>query len=932
MKGSLWQRIEGVLVRGEQQVLGFLLRWTTSLPGAVLLFSLAVAALAAFYTAGNLEFVTGRIEMISIKKRYVQLDEEYSREFKGLDPMIVAVEPRDVEQGKRFVARLGEILEQDTAHVEEVFYRIDTSSLEGRKLLYLSPEELRDLRDNLEDNRDLVRDLTAEPGLNNLFEAVNRQVSSGMVSYLMKGLLGVEDLEDGEGEEGGKKPVKIDFLNSLLREMERAIGDPDYGFRSPWSDFFGGKEELTDEGFLVSGNRRFVFLMVEPKETGENGFTARRDSIAAIQRAVADLRAEFPGLEAGVTGQKALNNDEMLSAQNDTSLATVVSFAGITLLYLVFFRNLRHPLIIAATLLLGLAWTMGFITLTVGHLTIITVFVAPMLLGLADDFAVHFMTRYEEERAAGRDARTALGIVFEHTAPGIVAGALTTSLAFFAVMLTDFRGVQELGFITGCGLILYLLITLTFLPSLILLVEKVRPWKETRGGRTFLAGLFRGFGSTMARARRPLLVVAALATAASLLALPGLRFDYNLLNLQARGTESVVWEKRILENSQRSSWKAVTAAPTLEEAVRKARAFEALPAVDSVESVASLLPADQETRLPLVRALPPLLAGLPEAVGAPEAVDLRGLRRTLEKLKFKLRKESDQWDPDKKPGEAELEEARVRLAALSDRLQNLPAEGAGAALEALEGFQRSLFVDFQDKWNLLRRNLDPPGPVTLEQVPQQIKDRLISRDGSKYLLQIYARENIWDREPLEEFIRQLRSVDPDVAGSPVVGYESIHAMKMGYSEAGLYALVAVLAVTFLALRRFGDTLFAVIPLALGMVWTAGWMWLVNLPFNLANLIVVPLIIGIGLENGIHIVHRWREEGEGGPELVASSTGQSVALFSLTTMVGFGSLMVAKYYGIFSIGLLLTVSVGSVLAASLSVLPLILFRAAGKRPD
>jgi uncharacterized protein len=148
-------------------------------------------------------------------------------------------------------------------------------------------------------------------------------------------------------------------------------------------------------------------------------------------------------------------------------------------------------------------------------------------------------------------------------------------------------------------------------------------------------------------------------------------------------------------------------------------------------------------------------------------------------------------------------------------------------------------------------------------------------------------------------------------------------MKRGYVEGGVYALVVIAVIAFVSLRRVGDVLLALVPLGLGMLWTAGLMWLFNLQFNLANLVAVPLIIGIGVENGLHLVHRYREEGQGGSALIAGSTGQSVALFSLTTMIGFGSLMVGKYYGVFSMGLLLTLAVGSVLVASLVVLPLLL---------
>jgi len=275
-----------------------------------------------------------------------------------------------------------------------------------------------------------------------------------------------------------------------------------------------------------------------------------------------------------------------------------------------------------------------------------------------------------------------------------------------------------------------------------------------------------------------------------------------------------------------------------------------------------------------------------------------------------------------------LGELRQSLLTVIDHLQKLPEN---EAREALERFQQPLFLDFQDKWALLHNNVNPPGPITLADIPLQLKSRFVSQDEKKFLLQIYPKKNIWDREPLEEFISQLRQVDADIAGSPVTGYESIKAMKEGYVEGGMYALIAIVLVTFLTLRRVEDTLLAMLPLGLGMIWTMGWMWLFDLRFNLANLITVPLIIGIGVENGIHLVHRFREEGEGGPILVEGSTGQAVALFSLTTMIGFGSLMVARYYGIFSMGLLLTVAVGSVLVASLTVLPLILFRPSPIKP-
>jgi hypothetical protein len=269
----------------------------TTHPWPVLIGCVALAVVASLYTVQHMEFVTGRNDLISADKRYVQLDDEYSEEFMGIDQIVVVVEPRDVQEGKNFVARLGAQLAQDTDHVAEVFYHIDTSSLDGKKLLYLSPDDLRSLHDNVKEYGDLIRDLTTAPGVNTLLRSINQQVSSGMVSHLVSGFLGLDSSKEEKKEQD--KPVKISFLSSLLQEMNRALESADYRYQSPWTKFFGDAEELSDEGYLVSDNRRFVFLMVEPKTQAAAGFSEKEESIASIRKAVQELRKDFPpGLKA----------------------------------------------------------------------------------------------------------------------------------------------------------------------------------------------------------------------------------------------------------------------------------------------------------------------------------------------------------------------------------------------------------------------------------------------------------------------------------------------------------------------------------------------------------------------------------------------------------------------------------------------------------
>jgi hypothetical protein len=468
--------------------------------------------------------------------------------------------------------------------------------------------------------------------------------------------------------------------------------------------------------------------------------------------------------------------------------------------------------------------------------------------------------------------------------------------------------------------LLALIAALTLLPALLTLTEGKKKWRKQFRRDIWLAQWFVSWGFAVQRFRRPVLVLTVLGSFLCLFALPTIIFDYNLLRLQAYGTESVTWELKIIENSDRSSRYAMASTSSLAETEHKAARFEALSSVEKVETIASLVPEHQEERIRLVHELEPFFAGLPSTLAPPSSVDIVELERTLQGIKFKLREENDTWDPEKKPPEQEIGEIRGLLTHVLARLKDLSNKEETTALERL---QKPLFRDFADKWSLLHENLDPPSPITLTDIPLQLRRRFVSDDGKKFLLQIYPRENIWEREPLEKFISQLRRIDPDVTGDPVTGYESIRAIQNGYIEAGFYAAAAIFLITLLVLQRLKDTLLAMSPVALGMLWTAGLMWLCHLPINLANLLVFPLIIGIGIDNGIHLVHRSREESCEGWVLVAGSTGQSVTLFSLTTMVGFSSLMVANHYGTFSIGLLLTLAVGSVLLASLTVLPLFL---------
>jgi hypothetical protein len=892
-----------------------LVRLAITAPRLTVLVVMTLTGLALWYTATHLELQTSRNALVPQKARYIQHYREFQETFADLDPLIVVIEPQHLERGKQFADALAARLRADGQPFTRVIEKLDTSSLEGKKLLLLSPADLRTLKQRLEDAQDFIADLTAAPGLRQLLASMNQEMSQALVSHLTGGFFGAAP-EKTTTAEDNEPALDISFLTALFAEMDRAIATPEtYRFQSPWASFFlKDSDVFSQDVYLISKDDRFLFVLVEDRPIG-SGFLRHAEPLETLRAHIQSLRHTFPDVQAGVTGGKALASDEMLASQRDNALASVIALTGVAALFMIGFREVRSPLLVVATLSIALCWTLGLTALTVGHLNILSISFAPILIGLADNFGVQLVARYGEERLRGGDFRTALAIATQHTGPGILTAAGTVMLAFYAILLADFPGLAELGFIAGSGILMGLLASFTLLPALLAIsAPYVRVFPGT--WQTIPPDPIRG----LRRFPRATLGLCGLLTLAGFVFLPVPPFDYNLLRLQAEGTESVQWEHRLLDASDRSSRYAMSIAHSLDELYRKEAQFAALPVVEQVESLASLLPEDQDRRLSLVQELAPLVEELSTVWGQAEPIDLDDITMLLQKIRFKLQRKASDWDPQRRPSEAALAAAYQALIALQERWAATAPE---VIHKALVPFQQALMADFADKLALVQRNVRPAGPLTLDDVPSYLRDRFVGHNG-QYLLQIYARQNIWERDAMAAFVSQLQALDANVTGAPVVAYYAIQQMQHGYLQGGLYALIAIVGLTWLDFRRLQPTLLALLPLTLGALWIIPSMTILGLQWNMANLVVLPMFMGIAVDCGVHLVHRALETPEAAATPLANSTGKAVLVSGLTTMVGFGSLLVARHAGIFSLGALLTLAIGCNLAAAFVVLPLVFY--------
>jgi len=878
--------------------------------------AIVLSAISVAYSFTFLQFATSNRALLPQGKRYIERYVEFDREFGQLDDLVLAVQAPSLPEATIYANRLVRELRANRVPLAHLTYRIDPKQFEGRALLYLSADRLKEIRERVFDYQQFMEKFADRPTLDQLVDGIATSIAQAFVTGLLD--LG---LDSSPGTSKGSLDLR--FVHDVVLQIAGRLDRPT-PYRSPWGGLFSvGGEGSESAGYFLSDDQRLLFILAEP--TSDRGsFTGDREAIEGVRTTVATLRAEFPDVEVGVTGKPALSSDEMTAAFRDSERATLVAF-GLTLaLLLAAFLRVGKPLLMLLALALSLCWSMGVATLVVGHLSLFSVMFIPIVIGIGIDYGIYYLFRYEEELFLGRNLREAIEITAMRSGPGILLSAITAAATFFVLMLTDFRGLQELGFIAGTALLLSWVSMMFLFPAMLMLVDRRR---LDRVGVTIprairLERVHVPFVDWITSHPKTVLAAAALLAAVSIYGFGRVRFDFNLLNLQAEGTESVTWEKKILATSGRSGFAALSSASTLDELRRKQHAFRALGSVSEVDSALLLIPDDQPEKQKIIRDFAPIVA--PVRVARPQPVDIDRLLSALETLKRRF---------DIAAGEAPPGDTQRRLASLRDDIAQLVVRlrqsDRTVSEPALAFLQRQVYRDFVTSFQRLQANLNPR-TVGLADVPPEIRRKFISDRGS-FLLQIHPAVDIWDRDGAARFVNDLRSVDGDVTGTPIITYEAIRLMERAYKQGTVYAIVLVTVLTFLMLRRIRETVLALSPLALGMTWTAGLMWLFDVKLNLGNVFGIPLILGAAAEFGLNIVMRFMEGRDHGGPLVARSTIMAVFVNGLTTMVGFGSLMLAAHRGIYGLGLMLTLGMLASLVAALIVLP-VLLRLFGGKPQ
>lgn len=855
---------------------------------------LLLFAVCLIFAAKRLEFHTDPHALFSSKEGYLQDWLEFKEEFKVQEDLVAVVESEDLEKNRQFVERLAARLESDTNHFKNIFFKRDLRTLGPKGLLFLPEEQLEELQQALRDYAPLIRTFSEVTNLASLFSEVDHQMRASAP------------------EEASENPLAtaIPALTRIVRQGVDSLDRPGIPPSPGLTTLFASPDKPGPGEYLNFAGGRFYAVTCAVSDAA-----SEVSAILRLRELVKETQLEVTGVNAGVTGQPVLRYEEMRQARGDTTLASLVALAVVALTFIFCYHEIRRPLKATACLVVGIGYTLGFATLTVGHLNILTITFVPILIGLAIDFGVHLVTRFEEELRDGRSARIAIDKALVVSGTGICTGALTTAAAFLAMTLTGFKGIREMGLISGVGLLVCLAPMMTMLPALLLHGKD----------RAYVAGSARRTASSRRQQleqvwlKRPRVMVG-LGLALTLLAgsqIYRLNFDYNLLNLQNQGLSAVMYERKMVESSSRTILACLVMADSMEEAVELEKRIRHLDTVAAVDSVAPLLAGDQRRKLEAVRRIRETVRAIRFTPSDTSPVDLNNLNRALESFNQAL---GGAVYAVKRSGNEALELQLIALREALDRWSREMTSGSPhLRAQKLTYYQQALFGDLAETLRALQQQ-DDTAPLCAADLPLSLRSRFIGRTG-KFLLQVYPKANVWERAPQEAFVSELRTIDPKVTGPPVRFYEYTGRLKSNAQKAVGYALVAIGLMLLSHFRNLACALLALLPVMVGILWTLGAMAILGISFNPANIISFTLLLGIGVSNGVHILNRFTEEQH--PSVLGRSTGKAVLVSALTTATGFGSLMLAEHEGIASLGQVMALGTVMCMLAALTVLPALL---------
>lgn len=844
--------------------------------------SLAVTLAALVYAALTLGINSDNVRLLADSLPGKIAYKEFSRYFPNLDDaLLIVVDGADTEQTRQAARRLEEALSERSDSFTEVYVPGGGSFFERNGLLYRSLDELDTFAIQMATLQPVLAQLEADPSIESL---------AGIIR------LGL----DAVRKEGGPESQWAAILDQVGHATVTVFDE--FPVAVSW-------EEVLLRGSSLEVSKRRV-IVAHPVLDFDSVLAAGRPLQVIRDTARALGLTPDKGVTVRVTGNPALNYEEMIGLAWDIGGSGVFCFLMVCGVLQRALRSFRVMVASVATLLMGLVWTAAFAAAVVGDLNILSLTFAVLFIGLGIDFAIHFGMRYVHLLGQGRPHDRALTEAAGHVGSSLAICTVTTAIGFYVFLPSDYRGVAELGLIAGTGMFFILTLTLTTLPALLSSWLRLDPEKPAPPDVHFDAAWLHTLADH-GRTVRWLALAAALG-AGVLLYVPGPHFDLNVVRMRNPETESVQAFDDLMEMAMSSPWYANSLEPDLETAERVAERMREIPSVERAITLSDYVPDDQQEKIALLDDVAFLLAAPPsspemETKGPSIEEQIAALRELTAFL-------SQDWvDQASSPLGASMRLLRQRLRHFLDRIDD-----EADPREALDNLEEVLLARLPAQIQRLRDAVQPE-EITLERLPEDLQERMLADDGHARV-QIFPRENLQDTTALQEFVSAIRKVDPMVSGVSVNLYDFGRATVSSFQQALALALVMISLFLYALWRNWRDVSLVLAPLLLGALLTVAAMAALDIPFNFANVIVLPLLAGVGVDSGVHLVHRSKMRRGPDEMLLGTTTARAVFYSAITTVVSFGTLAFSSHRGVASLGVLLTIGMALTVICNLVVLP------------
>jgi predicted RND superfamily exporter protein len=839
-------------------------------------------------------------------KRTVQFN-KIIEEFKSSTSIIVLVQGEE-QRMKQFADELAPLLlqssdpENDFKYINRVDYKTEINFLRNHGFMLIKEKDLKN-----------VKDIFTDPNLSGLLFNLNNSMEKEYIGDN-------ESISTREKEDNAV--AFLDGIAYLIETLKRRGSEDQVADSEAIS---AADKLLFGEPYFLSYDKKALILNAIPNFSMMDTELLVKGTDAA-QQVVDNLLKKYPDIEAGLTGMIPIGHDEMVYSQQSLGYTTLIALIAILIMLIISFRMWIAPLFALFNLLIGIVWAIGLTAIVVGQLNIMTQMMAVILLGLGIDFSIHIISAFTEQRAKGESIERAMVNTFLKSGKGIVTGAFTTSFAFLTMIISSSRGMKELGLVMGIGLLAILFETLLFLPVLLVFRERRREKKQKQKVQKDISFQFLGkYATWLGKYYRFTIMTSIILTILFVWAATNITFDQNYLNIEPEGLTSIVLQDTMLEKFDLSMDYAMVVADNVEESRKFAESYRDVGSVAMVEDISLYLPSQnqQDLRKPYVNQIRETISksSVRKTIRKDER---KNIIQEIERLEMNIMEMQDmafiggQDKVDDKCKEivGSLDESDSQNI-IQELLKIFQVSEPDLLLKRLTEFQQIFGNHFKNS-SIQMCNISP---IRIEELPQSILDRYSNKSLNQFLVTVFPAGSIWkNADFLKRFADDMEHVTDKATGMPPIFRALIEIIGRDGRNALFLTLIIVFGLLWIDFRSARHALIALIPLAAGILWMIGLMYLSGQQFTVMNIMGLPMILGIGIDDGVHIVHRWVHEGKYQLKIIFASTGKAILLTSLTTMLAFGSLIFSIWRGFGHLGAALFVGVAACFITTILILP------------